>query len=264
MPVAEGSGQAKGFVCPYHLWRYGLDGKFLTAPAMETSSAFNPSECDLPAIRHEIWGGWIFVNLSGEAQPLSPQLAGLAKRLEHLRPETMVTVGHLTFDSPWNWKVMVENFMESYHHLGPHAQSLQKSYPALGTYSVDGGDAYSILENPPVTNDGHSLVVACIFPMTLIAFTEGDVPTGVWYEMQNVSVDRFTLRIHLMAPPEIAGSPEFLEIYREQVRQIHLEDVSACEGVQKGLQSRLYQPGPLSHLEASLWHFQKYIAARMT
>ena len=27
MPVVEGSGVAKALTCPYHLWRYGLDGR---------------------------------------------------------------------------------------------------------------------------------------------------------------------------------------------------------------------------------------------
>jgi len=29
------------------------------------------------------------------------------------------------WDCPFNWKVLVENFMESYHHLGAHSKTLQ-------------------------------------------------------------------------------------------------------------------------------------------
>jgi phenylpropionate dioxygenase-like ring-hydroxylating dioxygenase large terminal subunit len=30
-PVVDGAGRAKAFTCPYHLWRYGLDGRLLSA-----------------------------------------------------------------------------------------------------------------------------------------------------------------------------------------------------------------------------------------
>ena len=35
------------------------------------------------------------------------------------------------WDCPFNWKVLVENFMESYHHLGIHHRTLQPMMPAL-------------------------------------------------------------------------------------------------------------------------------------
>jgi phenylpropionate dioxygenase-like ring-hydroxylating dioxygenase large terminal subunit len=139
MPVVEGRGNRRDFSCPYHLWRYGLDGRFLFAPAMERSASFDTSKCNLPLVAHEEWGGWVFANLSGTAAPLTPSLEGLSARVRDARIDELVTAATLEFDSPWNWKIMVENFMESYHHIGPHAGSLQLFNPAFGTYATDDG-----------------------------------------------------------------------------------------------------------------------------
>ncbi|MEE2898071.1 MAG: hypothetical protein VX815_06345 [Gemmatimonadota bacterium] len=45
-------------------------------------------------------------------------LAPLAARFEAEGYADPHTVGVLEYDSPWNWKVLVDNFMESDHHLG--------------------------------------------------------------------------------------------------------------------------------------------------
>jgi phenylpropionate dioxygenase-like ring-hydroxylating dioxygenase large terminal subunit len=153
---------------------------------------------------------------------------------------------------------MVENFMESYHHIGPHAGSLQLFNPAFGTYATDDAGAFSILENPPLAG-ADSFVVACIFPLTLIAVTESATPWAVWYEFDRIEHHRFLLRIHLLTRPELAAQPELVARYAEQIRHIHLEDIPVCEGVQRGYRSPLYASGPLSHLEGGLWHFHRYL-----
>lgn len=262
MPVVEGAGNATSLNCPYHLWRYGLDGALLSAPAMERSADFDPARCGLPPVRHETWGGWVFANLDGKAAPLTPALAPLADRLAPIAPDRLVTAGVLTFESPWNWKIMVENFLESYHHIGPHASTLQQTNPGLATWATSDSLRFSILENPPASDDAGAFVVAAAFPATLMFFTEGEVPFGVWYELAGIEATGFTLNIHLLVPPELAGVPEIVEEFRQQVAAIHGEDIPVCEGVQKGVASSLYTPGPLSHLEAALWAFHRHIADR--
>ena len=258
MPVVDGSGNRRDFSCPYHLWRYGLDGRFLFASAMDGSAAFDATKCNLTRVAHEEWGGWVFANLSGTASSLRRALEPLTARLRRVDPAQFVTAATLEVDSPWNWKVMVENFLESYHHIGPHANTLQRSNPGFGTYATDDVGDFTILENPGI--DGSpSFVVACVFPWTLIAITEADVPFGVWYEFDRVRHDRFLLRIHLLLVPEQAADSEFVAYLSEQIRAIHVEDIAVCDGVQRGLTSPLYLGGPLSRLEGCLWHFHRYL-----
>jgi phenylpropionate dioxygenase-like ring-hydroxylating dioxygenase large terminal subunit len=258
MPVVDGSGNRKDFSCPYHLWRYALDGRFLFAPAMDGSTAFDASKCNLVRVAHEEWGGWIFANVSGTAAPLRESLAPLTARFAPVDPAQFVTAATLEFDSPWNWKVMVENFLESYHHIGPHANTLQRSNPGFGTYATNDVGDFTVLENPGI-DGGPSFVVACVFPWTLIAITETEVPFGVWYEFDRVQHDRFLLRVHLLLVPEQAADAGLVEYLTQQVRAIHIEDITVCDGVQRGLHSPLYVSGPLSRLEGCLWHFHRYL-----
>ena len=263
MPIVEGAGNARSLSCPYHLWRYGLDGALLAAPAMERSERFDPVNCSLPRVASTEWGGWVFANLDGKAAPLAPQLVALDRRLAAIDPSCLVTAGVIELASPWSWKVMVENFLESYHHIGPHAQTLQRTNPGLGTYEGAGGDLFTILENPPIDDEHASLLVAAVFPLTLMAFTERPEPLGVWYELDRIEHQSFRLRIHLLTSEAFAAVPEFVEGYREAVMAVHLEDIPVCEGVQRGVLSPFYQPGPLSHLEASAWRFHRFLKRQL-
>jgi phenylpropionate dioxygenase-like ring-hydroxylating dioxygenase large terminal subunit len=258
MPVIDGHGNRSDFSCPYHLWRYALDGQLLFAPAMEQSASFDPARCGLQAVAHEQWGGWVFANLSGTAPSLTPALADLDVRLANAHPEHFVTAATLEFDSPWNWKVMVENFLESYHHIGPHASTLQQVNPAFGTYASAHEGAFTVLENPP-KGDADPFVVACVFPLTLFAVTESVTPWAVWYEFDALEQQRFLLRIHLLTSPEHAKTPHLIAAYVDAIRAIHIEDIDVCAGVQAGYRSVLATSGPLSHLEGCLWHFHRYL-----
>jgi phenylpropionate dioxygenase-like ring-hydroxylating dioxygenase large terminal subunit len=260
--VVEGSGNTKRFVCPYHRWSYDLDGTLKTAPLMEGAVSFEPEACGLPSLRTELWQGFLLVNLDPDAAAIGPELEPLAKRVGELGLAEMKTACVLEFDSPWNWKVMIDNFMESYHHMGPHAKTLQQSNHAKDTYAVeDVSGPFAILENPGVEG-ASSFTVGQVFPTLLLAVFETD-PIGSWYEMQIDSHEHFLLRIHMLAAPEVAEEPKMASALEAGAREIHLEDIEACLGVQRGIGGRLWAPGPLSPLEGCLTRFHAHLAERL-
>src|SRR5262249_42611111 len=122
MPVAAGAGHTRTFVCPYHNWTYALDGRLLGAPEMTGSPGLDPAGCRLPTVRSEIWEGFVFVSFDPDARPLGPALAPLAPLVQPYGLPAMKTVKSVPFEMEcdWNWKLMCENFMEPYHHLGTH------------------------------------------------------------------------------------------------------------------------------------------------
>ena len=61
--IAEGKGNAKNFVCPYHAWTYATDGQLLRAPYMDQVAAFDVKGCRLPELASEIWRGFIYGHL---------------------------------------------------------------------------------------------------------------------------------------------------------------------------------------------------------
>jgi len=54
----------------------------------------------------------------------------------------MKMVIQMEWDCPFNWKVLAENFMESYHHIGAHAKTLQPMMPAKNTWNEEERPAY--------------------------------------------------------------------------------------------------------------------------
>ena len=123
MLVAEGRGNTRGFVCPYHHWVYGLDGILINAPAMERSRRFDKSTVRLPSFKVEIWLGFIFINFDDQAPPLAPRLTKVTEALAPYRLAEAEGLPPMTGTFAWNWKVMFENNNDGYHanklHHGP-------------------------------------------------------------------------------------------------------------------------------------------------
>ena len=137
MPVIEGRGNARRFVCPYHSWTYATDGRLLGAPHMEGSRVFDRASCRLPAYRLEAWRGFLFVNLDDDAPPLTATVASMDAATANYRIEEQTEVFH--YETTWNgnWKLSAENSMEYYHHIGLHAATVGVQMPASGTYFPD-------------------------------------------------------------------------------------------------------------------------------
>lgn len=264
MPVCEGSGHATRFVCPYHKWTYELDGQLRSAPMMQGVKGFEPADCRLPELKLECWLGFVFVSLNPDAKPLAPELSGLADALAIHEFDKKQIVDTIEFDSPWNWKLLVENFMEAYHHIGPHSETFEPIYPARESFT--NADALWSLLRMPVKDSGpdhpelpasSELLAGVVFPMFLIAASEH---SGIWYQLEPGSEREMRLRIHILQEPESfeAMTEEEKVMHRELVRAIHLEDIGVNEGPWRGMQAPLTKQGRLSLFEASIWQLNQY------
>jgi len=152
----------------------------------------------------------VFANLSGTGRGRSRHRSKVWMHGARAPNVTNWSRRHARFDSPWNGKIMVENFMESYHHIGPHAGSLQlvqaRRFGPIPTTAARS----PILENPRGRRRLR-FVVACIFRFTLIAVTESATPWGRGYQFDRgsnatVSCCAFTLA----ADPAQAAAPELV------------------------------------------------------
>jgi phenylpropionate dioxygenase-like ring-hydroxylating dioxygenase large terminal subunit len=113
------AGNTGNFVCPYHQWTYNLSGELIGAPHMAKTIALKAlrAESSLPALKIEIWHGFVFVNFDDAAAPLAPTLKKLEPYLAGYDLDAMVTIPP-TFEPspvPWNWKMLLENYIEPYH-----------------------------------------------------------------------------------------------------------------------------------------------------
>ena len=272
MPVAEGSGNASRFVCPYHHWTYELDGSLRSAPMMEGAEGFDASRCRLPALRVEVWQGFVFVNRDPEAAALAPRLSGLETLIRPYGFGELVVAATTEFDSPWNWKILVENFMEAYHHIGTHSATFEPIYPARESSVPDNGGApWTFLRMPgkpspdgsqptlfPALNGDelHQLVAANVYPTLLFAASAAG---AFWYQLEPRSHDDMKLTIHVLLPAAAADTltEEDRRGAIELVRGIHLEDVPANEGPWRGLHGAMTGQGRLSPYEKAIWQLNQ-------
>ena len=138
MPLAEGTGNIKRFVCSYHAWAYGRDGALLRAPRME-NAGFDASNCRLHGFPVQQWRGFIYASLSANAAPFGAEAQALDDLLAPYEPEKFRVVHSASELWQTNWKCLVENFMEGYHLSVVHPQTLHGYTPTgLAKKSVSG------------------------------------------------------------------------------------------------------------------------------
>ena len=69
--VTQPCGHAEILQCPYHGWKYGLDGSLKGMPEFDGVQNFDRAENGLVPIRVETWECFVFVNLDPQAAPLA-------------------------------------------------------------------------------------------------------------------------------------------------------------------------------------------------
>lgn len=277
---SPGCGHTRLFLCPYHHWSFELDGSLKGCPEMHRVEGFRRDEIGLKTFRCEVWNGFVFLNLSGTAAPVAEQYAELGEDLAGWKCGDMTLVIAKEWDCPFNWKVLVENFMEAYHHLGAHCKTLQLLMPAKNTWTA-GERAHSMRVNLPFKEntaadpekdfpgistlppDQISQMAVYLGQPSFLLFTGPD--RVFWYRIEPITPDRSRLLTTCLVNDDALADPGYAGKLAEAEKMLvdfHLEDMEVCTAVQRGYYAKGCQRGRLSHLEMPVWLFQRYIAAR--
>ncbi len=284
------SGTAKRLTCPYHLWAFNLDGSVKGCPLMERAENFNEDEWQLASFRSEVWNGFVFVNFDGKAAPVAEQYADLGKGIAAWNTGEMEIAIKLDWDCEFNWKVMIENWIESYHHIGAHSETLNPSMPAQNTW-IEPEHPHFIRAHLPFKkrirdefeeklSKGEALPGFRTIPgLTLDNYTEWGLYLGfpcfmvmatydrvIWYTLMPLSAGRCKLHTMVLVSKESLEAPNYAETVETETKALigfHQEDILVNTGVQRGLHSRKVVQGRLSHLEEPVWLVYRYLAARL-
>jgi phenylpropionate dioxygenase-like ring-hydroxylating dioxygenase large terminal subunit len=112
----EKAGKQPTFRCPYHMWTFGTDGRFLSAPDFERFYISDKSQCDLAKVSVDVCAGLIFVNLDrNPKQGLKEFLGPMGEMISGLPIASATTYDEYVYDIDANWKVTFDNFQENYH-----------------------------------------------------------------------------------------------------------------------------------------------------
>jgi phenylpropionate dioxygenase-like ring-hydroxylating dioxygenase large terminal subunit len=146
--LCRGRGNAKLFLCPYHNWSYGLDGRLAAVARPDFEGTLEDfvgptDELGLVETPVECFGGFIFLNPDRTAPPLADYLGEIADLLAPYHLEEMVPVGlNVRETLACNWKVVMDAFQEGYHIQGVHPELIpamdesKERYRFFGDHSV--------------------------------------------------------------------------------------------------------------------------------
>jgi len=277
--LLEGRGNKRSIVCPYHAWTYNLDGRLRGAPAMTLNDGFCKDNYKLPQVRCEEWLGWVFVSLNMDAPPVATQLAQVEDLVSGYNMTNYTETFYETHLWDTNWKVLAENFMESYHLPVCHAGTIgglskleemvcPPGLPAFNYHTILKDDKLRIAmahkSNTRLTGEmRRTTFLLAIYPSLLITLTPG----YFWYlSLHPEGVGKVRIGFGGGMSDDYANDDDaqdnFLKL-KELLDEVNVEDKGCTEKVYRGLCSQMAKPGHLSHLERPNYDFARYISARI-
>ena len=269
--------------CPYHAWAFDMDGGLRSTPHWggyreHELAGFDPACHGLYPIRCERWNQWLFVNIDGQAPPLSEYIEPFAQHFVEYDLEGIAHCETVPFEIPGNWKLVEENFLEVVH-LPPIHKRLSEYAPfqnhdivfdehCIGTV-IETGLPASWSEDPlprfPDIADGaQNAKNIALFPnFKLIIGPDHcasmvEIPNGVAATRQRWDF-YFYGEAALDARFE-AGRRSVIDFFVET----NEEDMDAVAGLHQGRSSPGYRGGVFSKVwEPGVHHFQKLVARYM-
>jgi phenylpropionate dioxygenase-like ring-hydroxylating dioxygenase large terminal subunit len=277
--MLEGRGHTRALTCPYHGWTYNLDGTLRGAPAMSLNEGFCKEDYRLPQVRCEEWLGWVFITLNPEAAPVAEQLAEVEGMVAGYDMTNYTEAFYEEHVWDTNWKVLAENFMESYHLPVCHAGTiggLSKLEEMVCPPGLEAFNYHTILKDDSLriamahpSNDRlegemrRTTFLLAIYPSLLITLTPG----YFWYlSLHPVAPGKVHIRFGGGMSDDYADDADAAQNFadlKELLDRVNVEDRGCTEKVYAGLMSGLATPGHLSHLERPNYDFAQYLHAKL-
>lgn len=278
---ARGNGPLR---CPYHGWIYNADGVPYSIPSRPRFDDLSKPVIDslrLTPFDVEACGRLVFARAHGDGPTLRAYLGAAFETIEQMTAGVGELIDRNEMTIRANWKINVENTLESYHVAFVHANTFKKvgarglDFRFDGPHSswlapVDEGIAaqmqklIGMMEPRTFAVDGyfHQLV----FPNLTLATTFGTSLAVQQFFPVSPTETRFTSYVFQgRFNADVARKPAFAELMNRSVsdfnRSVFEEDRVVCEQVQLGA-AEATKPGILSDEEERVSRFQAaYVAA---
>ena len=266
--ITQECGQASILQCPYHGWKYGLDGSLKGTPEFDGVHNFERSENGLIPVRVETWECFVFVNLDPAAAPLKDFLGGLGAQVEPLGIGKLSYFDRRIYDIHCNWKVFVDNYLDGGYHV-PYLHKGLNSVLDYKQYAIECEDRYCLQSSPMVPSDEDAPVAATRkgdrawyfwqYPNLMINCYQGYMDTNYVIPLD---ADHCRVIFDFYFADVSEARREYNTQSVEVGNRVQGEDLGICEDVQRGLKSRAYHAGRLSvRREAGEHLFHRLLAA---
>jgi len=255
--VADAAGHCDALVCPYHGWRYDLDGRLLEAPRAGNIAAHR-DDLRLSPIAVDVWDPFVWISFAAEPQPLEAFLSGLETEREALDLDALRFVHQRRYTLDCNWKVFADNYLDGGYHV-PQLHGQLAGGLDLSGYRTHLGEHYSVQTCPGSgTSDrvgGTAVYIWCYPNFAINRY-------GDWLDTNLVlplGPDRCEVVFDYYHRGEI--DPETLARALAESDRVQQEDIAICDRVQAGLASTVYDRGVYApRFESPMYHFHRALA----
>ena len=279
------SGHFPGAIrCPYHSWTYTLDGALRAAPFLEEDADFSRGDLPLHPVGVDAWGGFVFVNLTpaaaaAEGRTLLAQLGEAPARVARYPLATLRTARRIVYEVAANWKVMLENYNECYHCAGVHPElcAIVPAFKHRGGSELDWESgiphrpgAWTFTESgtssrmPFADLDADERVRhkgELIYPNFMLSLSADHVAA---FTLWPCSPTRTTIACDFLFDPAEMAKPDFDPSDAVNFWDlVNRQDWAICEGVQRGMRSRVFEHGYYAPMESWSLDIRRYVRDRL-
>jgi phenylpropionate dioxygenase-like ring-hydroxylating dioxygenase large terminal subunit len=281
-PVVRGEcGSARQLTCQFHSWTYNLSGELVRVPDERDFVDLDRSERGLPPVRCEQWGGWHFVNLDPDAEPLLDYLHPIPTLLPEVAAAPFRVIDVKKVELRCNWKILAEAFLEVYHARTIHPKTVGPSLDTRGTVitlydhghqsmlsPVNRGTRQDNRELLPmfegataIFRDGNVQPAHGIFPNLITPLDARGFPFLLFWPL---AIDRTRLDITWFAADWGEGEwpTEQADIWQHRLKRFDVvmdEDYENLEPIQRSMESAAHGGQAINYQERRIWHVQAWI-----
>jgi phenylpropionate dioxygenase-like ring-hydroxylating dioxygenase large terminal subunit len=124
LAVGAGRYQLGQIICPFHGWKWNLDGQNTLVPDLGEfkGGCMTNAEVDLKEVQTKVWTGFVYISLARDPEPFEQFVAPIAALVDGVMLGEMKYHYHYQARVNANWKVALEAFIEAYHVPQTHPQ----------------------------------------------------------------------------------------------------------------------------------------------
>lgn len=274
--VDGAAGCAKKLVCPYHGWTYEKDGRLSGVPGKSDYPDLAMDRLGLKPVDMEIWQGFVFVRLEGGGPSVARMMAPYDEMVAPYRFAELEAVGRVTLrPRPVNWKNVADNYSDGLHIPIAHPGLTRLFGRGYGIEANDHVDRmWGDLVDRPSANLSERAYQKFLPP---VAHLPADRQRHwLYFKLwPNVAFDIYPDQVDFMQFLPVSATETLIreisyalpDDRREMLatrylnwrinRQVNAEDTALIARVQRGMESRSYEPGPLGESEVCLRAFAR-------
>ncbi len=110
--------------CAYHGFCWNLDGSLKSVTCDWDFPQLKDKDMSLPEVKVGTWGGFVFINMDPDSEPLEDFLGDLDRHFAKWPLEDRYIEAHVAKVYDCNWKVAQDAFAEAFHVVTTHPQRL--------------------------------------------------------------------------------------------------------------------------------------------